>query len=530
MFSQRSVSSRRSVRAFAATAVTAVAVFAAGLVVAPSAQAAEIGTIDINPKTGTDESGIDFATSGACPDTASYVIVSVKGSGFPAEGQNVVGNAPIETYNTTAAGGMLIPLSSTMRDYANIAGFSTLQGEYAFTVTCRTAFNGTSLGDFNGSIWFTSNTAYQANDPDVKVDTTTALAVSPSGTTEQGDQVTLTATVAPAGAAGTVQFRDGAAALGSPVAVTGGTATLTTTNLAAGSHSLTAEFTPSSGSYNASVSTAVTHQVNAAAAKPTTTALAVSPADTAEQFSPVSLTATVTPAGAAGSVKFTDTVGGTATTLGTVPVTGGQAALTTSSLAPGDHSFTATFVPQNSAAYLASDSGNVPFKIGAFEGVSTSEDITTTVESGALVISVEDPHVTLPSPQLDANGELLTTAGALNPVTLTDTRAGNPGWTVSGQVTDFSDGATHTINGQNLGWTPSVIDHVSGQTVTAGAQVGAAAGAEPADNGTAGLKSSHTLANGKGLGTSHLGAALNLNVPTSTVAGTYTATLTLTAI
>ncbi|QXE34689.1 Ig-like domain-containing protein [Streptomyces sp. GMY02] len=517
-------------RALSAVLAAATVTLGAGLIAAPAAQAAEIGTLAITPATGTDETGMGFTTSGACPDTATYVIASVKGSGFPADGQNVVGNAPIETYNTTPEGGMVIPLTSTMRDYANIAGFSTLQGKYTFTVTCRTAFNGTSLGDFTGSVWFTSNTAYQTNDPDVKTDTTTALAVSPSGSTEQGDAVTLTATVAPAGAAGTVQFRDGATALGSPVTVSGGTATLTTTNLAAGSHSLTAEFTPSSTSYNGSVSAAVTHQVNAAAAKPTTTALAVSPADSAEQFSPVTLSATVTPAGAAGSVKFTDTVGGTATTIGTVPAAGGQATLTTSSLAPGEHSFTATFVPQNGAAYLPSDSGNVPFTVGAFEGVSTSEDITTTVEAGALVISVEDPHVVLPSPKLDANGELLTTAGALNPVTLTDTRAGNPGWTVSGQVSDFSDGATHAINGQNLGWTPNVIDHVSAQTVTAGAKVDAAAGAEPSDSGTAGLKSSHTLANGKGLGTSHLGADLSLNVPTSTVAGTYTATLTLTAI
>ncbi|MFF2850655.1 Ig-like domain repeat protein [Streptomyces sp. NPDC058001] len=520
---------KRPLRTLSAGVVTVVAALGAGLVVAPSAQAAEIGTISINPKTGTDDSGIDFSTSGACPDTASNVIVSVKGSGFPAEGQNVVGNAPIETFNTTADGGMNIPLTSTMRDYANIAGFSTLQGKYDFTVTCRTAFNGTSLGDFTGAIWFTSNTAYQANDPAVKVDTTTALAVSPSGSTDQGDAVTLTATVSPAGATGTVQFRDGATALGSPVAVTSGTAALTTSNLTVGSHSLTAEFTPSGSGYNASASAAVTHQVKAVAAKPTTTALVVSPADTAAQYTPVSLTATVTPAGANGSVKFTDTVGGTTTTLGTVKVTDGQAALTTSALAPGDHSFTASFVPGD-GTYAASDSGNIPFKVGAFAGVSTSQDITTTVEAGALVISVQDPHVVLPSPQLEANGEMLTTAGAINPVTLTDTRAGNPGWTVSGQVTDFSDGATHAINGQNLGWTPKVLDNVSAQQVNAGAKVGPAAALAPGDTGTAGLKSSRTLAGGTGLGTAHLGADLSLTVPTSTVAGTYTATLTLTAI
>ncbi|AXG77746.1 hypothetical protein [Streptomyces paludis] len=149
-----------------ATSAAAAAVLAVGVMAVSPAQAAGSGTLDISPKTGTDESGIDFATSGACPDTASYVIVTVKGTGFPAEGQNVVGNAPIETYSSTADGGMFIPLSSTMRDYANIAGFSTLKGRYDFTVICRTAFDETSLGDFTGAVWFTSNTAYTTTNPD----------------------------------------------------------------------------------------------------------------------------------------------------------------------------------------------------------------------------------------------------------------------------------------------------------------------------------------------------------------------------
>ena len=53
-------------------------------------------------------------------------------------------------------------------------------------------------------------------------------------------QVTFTAAVSPAEAAGTVQFSDTVAGtavpLGEPVAVTGGTATLATTTLGVGSH------------------------------------------------------------------------------------------------------------------------------------------------------------------------------------------------------------------------------------------------------------------------------------------------------
>ncbi|MFJ5837569.1 Ig-like domain-containing protein [Streptomyces shenzhenensis] len=517
-------------RALAGGLASLVAVPAGGLIMAPSASAAEIGTAEVTPATGFDDSGVSLTTSGPCPDTATNVIVSVTGQGFPAEGQGVVGNSPISTYPTASNGGMVIPLTQTMRDYANTAGFATLTGKYTFTITCRTAFNGTSQGDFTSSVWFTSNTEYQNTDPASKIDTTTSLAVSPNAPVAAGTPVTLTAAVGPAGAAGQVQFRDNGQALGSAVTVSGGEAKLTTSALGAGNHSLTAVFTPSSTAYNGSTSSAVAYTVEAAPATQTTTALAVSPSGTAEKFSPVSMTASVSPTAAAGSVKFQDTVGGTTTTLGTVPVAAGQASFTTSSLPEGDHSFTAVFVPANSDAYTGSTSGAVPYVIGAFSGVTASEDITTTVQSGALVISVDDPHVTLPSPQLTTDGDLLTTAGAINPVTLTDTRAGNPGWSVSGQVTDFSDGGSHQINGQNLGWTPKVIDKGASQTVTAGGAVAAANGVAPADGGSAGLKPSRSLANGTGLGTAHLGADLAFNVPTSTVAGTYTATLTLTAI
>jgi hypothetical protein len=471
-----------------------------------------------------------LTTSGACPANATNVIVSVTGSGFPAAGQNVVGNSPISSYGTDANGGLIIPLTQTMRDYANTAGFSTLTGKYTFVVTCRTAFNATSLGDFPASVWFTSNTAYQNTDPAAKTPTTTSLAVSPASPVTAGTNVTLTATVAPASAAGTVQFRDNGAALGAPVTVNNGTATLNTTALAAGSHSLTADFTPTSTSLDVSSSTAVSYTVNTAPAQATTTALAVSPAGTAAQFSPVNFTATVTPNGAAGSVKFQDTVGTTTTTLATVPVSGGQATYSTSSLTTGDHSFSATFVPTDATKYTGSSSAQVAYVVGRFAGVTASETITTTVNSGALVISVDNPNVTLPSPVLNTTGDMLTTAGKINPVTLTDTRAGNPGWSVSGQVSDFSDGGTHTINGQNLGWTPNVVDKSAAQTATAGAAVAPANGVASGDAGNAGLKSSRSLATGTGLGTAHFGADLALNVPTSTVAGTYTATLTLTAI
>jgi len=70
--------------------------------------------------------------------------------------------------------------------------------------------------------------------------TTTTLASSVNPSTI-GQSVTFTATVSGAAPTGTVQFFDGAASLGSGT-VSGGIATLTTSSLAAGTHSITANY------------------------------------------------------------------------------------------------------------------------------------------------------------------------------------------------------------------------------------------------------------------------------------------------
>ncbi|MEV6005972.1 Ig-like domain-containing protein [Streptomyces sp. NPDC051976] len=225
-------------------AVAVAGLLAAGTVALATgaAQADVPGAMGVFPATGTDTSGMQLTTAGPCPADATNLIVSVTGSGFPAAGQNVVSNSPISTYSNTPDGGIVVPLTQTMRDYASTAGFSTLQGRYDFTLTCRAAFGSATYGGFGASVWFTSNTAYQTTAPAVA--TTTALTVAPAGSVVQGTSVTLTAAVAPAGAAGSVQFMDGTKAVGSPVAVAAGSAKLTTGTLAVGAHTLSARFTP----------------------------------------------------------------------------------------------------------------------------------------------------------------------------------------------------------------------------------------------------------------------------------------------
>ncbi len=119
-----------------------------------------------------------------------------------------------DTYATAISG---TPSYSTAAD--------TTPGEYAVTVS--------GLTSANYSITFMAGTLTVTTTP-----TTTTLTASPS-TPQYGDPVTLTASVSPAAATGTISFFDGPVLLGSG-AVSNGGATLVTSTLSAGTHSITA--------------------------------------------------------------------------------------------------------------------------------------------------------------------------------------------------------------------------------------------------------------------------------------------------
>ncbi|MEN6369305.1 MAG: Ig-like domain repeat protein [Thermotogota bacterium] len=116
-----------------------------------------------------------------------------------------------------------------------------------------------------------------------------------------GQQVTLTATVTPSAATGSVTFYDGASSLGSET-LSGGVATLQTSALAAGDHSLTAKYNGDT-TYDSSTSDPVTQTVDKA--------------DTS-----VSVVSSVNPSVTGQSVTFTATVSavspGSGTPAGTV--------------------------------------------------------------------------------------------------------------------------------------------------------------------------------------------------------------------
>ncbi len=179
--------------------------------------------------------------------------------------------------------------------------------------------------------------------------TTTTLDVTapagPSGVVE-----TLTATVSPS-AVGSVQFKDGGADIGTPVIVSGGVASSTTTLLPA-AHSLTAVFTSTDPAFNGSTSPTVPYVVTVpSGVMATTTTLRVF-SNGASRGRSVIILANVAPLGAAGTIQFFE---GTTALDAPVPATAGFALLITT-LPAGTHSLAAVFTPINPAIFVPSTS------------------------------------------------------------------------------------------------------------------------------------------------------------------------------
>ncbi|MBV9872288.1 MAG: Ig-like domain repeat protein [Frankiaceae bacterium] len=375
--------------------------------------------------------------------------------------------------------------------------------------------------------------------------TTTTLTTTPGSPQEAGTTVTLHASVSPA-VAGTVQFKDGSTNIGSPVTVTSGAASIDTSTLSVGTHSLHAVFSPTSAFYTGSTGDA-SFTVTAPPAAGTTTALSVNPT-TAPAFTSVALTANVVktsnsnPLGASdGSVKFFDN--GT-TLLGSANLdSSGTASINYAAFTVGSHSITAKFVPADAATYATSTSPAVPFTATQPTSTPHAQTVDVSIPAGSLTITT--PYDTtnpfhLGNAQLDPKHSKFTASNAFgdnanpaNGVSITDTRAGNQAWTASATVTDFTDGSSDVINGQNLTFTGLTVGYVQGDALQSGVtatDVTNSAIYAPSDSGSDGLKGGpHAFATTPhGDGSVFIDGLLKLVAPTSTPAGTYTATLTFT--
>lgn len=500
------------------------------LVGAGAASAAQIGTLSVSPSTGDESTSPVFNTSAACPAGATNIMVRITGSGITADGNNnMVGNSGLSAYSTNGTGGKTVPATVTFKDIFQQYGVVSPSGTYTLTAVCRTASDATSLGDFVGSVNFTTTGTFTGTYA-AAVPTGTTLSLSNAGPVAYGTPETLTATVSPAPSSGSVQFKDNGTNLGTPVALSGGSAAKTVGNLAAGSHTLSAVYVPAAGSSDTASSDTKSLTVTKAGA---TLALSASPAGTQQQFQNVDITATLSQA-IPGTVQFkVDGVN----TGSPKTVSGTTATLSTNSLAVGTRTISAVFTPSDAANYDPATAPDMTYTITSPDvAVTAYEDISATVVPGSLTISVDSNQVNLGVATINATGDLFVASGALSPVTITDTRAGDAGWSASGQVADFTgtNDATHKVNAYNLGWTPSAVTVAAHQTgLAVGAAVLPAAlepGQDPSDPalGLGSARDFAAAAAGHGTGTAKVGAALTLDIPTDTLPDTYTGRLTFT--
>ncbi len=263
---------------------------------------------------------------------------------------------------TPGPGGVALPLSDTVT-FANTTTGTTLclvvpiiVAGPAYQATCVAPALPQGLNTitavYSGDVasYITSSTGTLLQDVQA---TTSTVVVSSQPTSTFGLPVTLTATVTSGGIAittGTVFFYDGATLIGTgslgALGVPAGNATFTTSTLAVGSHTITADY-QANANYSASNSPPITQVVN-----PTTTRTVVTAVpNPGVAGGPVAITATVTVtlgvATPTGTVTFTDSLnGGPATPMAGSPATlispAGTATINPI-LGPGSHLIVATY-------------------------------------------------------------------------------------------------------------------------------------------------------------------------------------------
>jgi hypothetical protein len=361
-----------------------------------------------------------FTTTGSHSITAVYSGTAGFG-GSTAQAQTIeISSSALSTTTTlqvpaTAVTGTAVDLTATVAPN-NAVGtvqfksngtsigspVAVASGVATLSHTFDTAGAQSVTADFTAGAGFVSSSApaqtVTVSDP-APVDVQTMTSLSVPATAITGTAVDLTATVAPNNAVGTVQFKSNGAAIGSPVTVSAGVATLSYSFDAAGAQSVTADFTAGAGFVSSSASAqAVTVSDPAPVDVVTTTSLSVP--STAVTGTAVDLTATVAPNNAVGSVQFKSN----GTAIGApVTVSGGTATLSHSFDTAGAQSVTADFtagagfVSSSASARTVTVSDPAPVDVETTTSLSvpatavtgTAVDLTATVAPNNAVGSVQ---------------------------------------------------------------------------------------------------------------------------------------------
>lgn len=296
--------------------------------------AALISTVDGSANDACFASGGMMSLSQNNPFPGGETTTTLASSPNPSSfGQSVTFTATVtaNAQNGTPTGSIIF------RNGSSLLGTSQLNaGVATFSTTAlpagADAINATYSGDsyYGGSSTSLEQTVNQA--------TTTLTLTTSLNPSVFAQAVTFTATINPqygGQASGTVTFADGSTMLGTP-GVSGNVATLTVGSLAAGAHSITATY---NGDANFSGSSAGLSQTVSQSSTSLSLSSSMNPSGYGQS---VTFTASITSqygGQPTGTITFKDG----STTLGTYPVTGNGASLTTSSLAMGTHLISAAY-------------------------------------------------------------------------------------------------------------------------------------------------------------------------------------------
>jgi len=239
------------------------------------------------------------------------------------------------------------------------------------------------------------------------ISTTTAVASS-NGSDSYGQSVTFTATVTPAsssGETGTVKFQIDGGNTGSPVALSGNTASYAISTLSAGNHSIIAIYS-GDNFFTTSTSSTFTQAV----AKATTATIITSSNSSNGYGQPVTFTATITPAsgsGETGTVQF-QIDGGNAGSP--VAVGGNIAVFTTATLSIGSHGIDAIY--SGDGNFTSSTSSTFTQNVAHIATTTSiaSRDISAGYEPSATVTAMfDDGTEPLGDLVMDSSGDLFGT-------------------------------------------------------------------------------------------------------------------------
>jgi uncharacterized repeat protein (TIGR01451 family) len=310
------------------------------------------------------------------------------------------------------------------------------------TITSAAASWNLPAGTYTMEAYYPGDNIYGPATAFVNI-TVNGTSPSPTGTTlvasastiNLGQPVTFTAGVtspaggSPVGTNGSVTFAANGIALGTVPLDVNGQATLTTSSLGVGSNTITAQYS-GAGNYQQSTSPGVTVLVQT----PSTTTTVTSSPNPATANVPFQLIATVTPAGATGTVTFSSSPPLPATYGAPVPlqpIGGVPTAILSVSLPAGTYTVTGAFNPSNPIAFGASVSSpyaavvNQPAATATQTSISSSANPsvygqlvtfsmavtgTSSLPTGQIGLSAGPITATL---TLDNSGHATFTTGAL---------------------------------------------------------------------------------------------------------------------